>query len=209
MSVRSLFVADARPAARPSPHPTSPAVGRTAVLLAPSGEAGALGALLALALARRARAATAVLLAWRAPIRSASAPAGLSAGRAARSFATHELAASATGRLVRVVLADAEEAAIRDATRAVAAAPATAPVVIALGGPRSDAFDELLAGADVVVVWGAGEEDPRSEIALAGAARVARRAVLWPGRAGVARRRLAAAGLPAPGGSPVPAEVLR
>ncbi len=207
MSLRSIFVAE--PGARATagvPRPVPP--GRTAILLASPADAGPLGALLALAMARSVRSGAAVLLAWRAPVRAPSGPAAPGAARLSRSFTTHELAAAASGRLVRVVLPDDEDDAVRAVTRAVAASPVAVPVTIALGGPRGPVLDELLAAADVVAVAGGDDADPRAEMALAGAAGVARRVVLWPCAPGPARRRLALAGISIGGRGGPPHEAL-
>ena len=210
MNVRELFVAEPATAAvrRPAEPRPAPATGRTAVLLAASADAGPLGALLALSLARRPRSAVALLLGWHAPTRLAGPPGTPAAARTVRTLTAHGAAASASGRLVRVVLPDDEAQAVATTTRTVSAAPVAAPVVIALGGPRGDGFEDVVAGADLVVVAGPAD-DARTTMALAGVAPIARRTVHWSAPPTPARRRLAAAGIAVAPGASVPPEALR
>ncbi|HWI08350.1 MAG TPA: hypothetical protein VNT54_12655 [Solirubrobacteraceae bacterium] len=130
-------------------------------VLAPAADAPALGAALALALARRERATAALVCVW-APVagdRLWRAPAAPAAARLARALAARGHDARASGRLVVVRLATPCEPAAAEALRATAAA-GRAPAVVALGGPRTAAFDALLAQQDVVVVAVAPGADP-------------------------------------------------
>ncbi|MEA2149129.1 MAG: hypothetical protein QOD69_959 [Solirubrobacteraceae bacterium] len=178
----------ASPAAR---TPTGVAV------LTAAPDAPALGAALGLALARLQRAPAAVVCVWSsAPVawsawRAPALPAArrLSAGLAARG---HD--ARPAGRLVVVRLAGAGDEAATQARRAIVAAGA-APAVLALGGPRSPAFDALLADQDLVVVATRSGTDPvLTQLAVAGLAG-ARRACACEVPAAPPARSLAAAGV--------------
>lgn len=149
--------------ARPSPALAAP----TVALLAPRPDAPALGAALGLALARARGAPAAVVCLWSASpaIAPPRAPALPAARRLAAALARRGHDARAAGRLACVRLAADGAAAAAEAQRAGAAAGA-APVVLALGGPRSAAFDALLELQDLVVVAVARDADP----ALAGLA---------------------------------------
>jgi hypothetical protein len=174
----------------------SPRMHASVALLAPAGDAPALAAALALALARRERAAGAVVCVWSPASARAlwRAPALPAAARLARTLAARGHAARGSGRLVVVELAASCEEAAAEALRVTAAAGAAgaAPTVIALAGPRAAAFDALLESQDLVVVAVAPGADPAlARLAVAGL----RRAVACevppphPGRA------LAAAGV--------------
>ena len=126
-------------------------------LLCGPADASPLGAALGLVLARRHRSVAAVVCVWsgeRAPRAAWRAPALPAARRLALGLLARGHDARGAGRLVTVSLpADRDEAAT--AARRVAAAAASAgglPTVLALGGPRVAAFDELLAEQDLVVV---------------------------------------------------------
>lgn len=193
MTVRSWFIVDDAHRAPPAGEVTIP--GRVAVLLDVRGREPGLGAVLGLALAREAHAAAVLVLGWRtwAPARS-TMPAAPCARRLARALRLRELDARASGRLVWVDLPQDDDAAATAVARAVAAAPAEMPVVVALGGPRGAALDALLAEADLVVVPGP-QDDPRRRAALAGASTAAGRTVSWPRTPGAPWRRLAHAGV--------------
>jgi hypothetical protein len=162
-------------------------------LLAPAGDAPGVAAALALALARRERAASAVICVWspggaRVPWHAPALPA---AARLARALAGRGHAARGAGRLVVVQLAVGCEEAASEALRVTAAAGA-APAVIALAGPRAAAFDALLESQDLVVVAVAPGADPAlARLAVAGLRRAVACEVppAHPGRA------LAAAGV--------------
>jgi len=196
MSVASWFVtapAGRRDVARETP--AARVAGRIAVLLpCGAGEHG-LGAVLALALAREGGASTVLHLGWHVPgpLRCAAPgrPAGL---RLARTLRDRDLPARAVGRLVHVTLPAADGDAAAAVARAVAASPAEAPVVIALGGARGPALDGLLVDADLVVVAGP-PEDPRARAAAEGLVASGTPAMLWNDAPGLPWRRLARAGL--------------
>lgn len=154
--------------ARAVPPPRTPA---SVALLAAEGDAPALAAGLALALARRDRAPAAVVCLWvgggsaRPTWRAPALPA---AARLASALAGRGHAARASGRLVTVRLAAAADRAATEALRVMAATGA-APAVLALAGPRAAAFDALLDEQDLVVVAVAAGSDPAlARIAVAG-----------------------------------------
>ncbi len=154
--------------AQPAAHtPTGVAV------LTAAADAAALGAGLGLALVRLRRAPVAIVCTWSAAAcvrpswRAPGLPAArrLAAGLAARG---HD--ARPAGRLVIVRLGGTGDAAAIAARRAIAAA-GSAPVVLALGGARTAAFDELLGDQDLVVVATPGGSDPvLTRLAVAGLA---------------------------------------
>lgn len=166
--------ADTTPAGAPPtracavPPPRTPA---SVALLAAQGDAPALAAGLALALARRERASTAVVCVWSAggPMRSPlRAPALPAAARLAAVLAGRGHVARASGRLVSVGLAAGPAEAAAEAMR-VSAAAGAAPTVLALAGPRAAAFDVLLDDQDLVVVAVAAGSDPAlAQLAVAG-----------------------------------------
>lgn len=165
--------ADASPAGAPPTRACAVAPPRTPAclaVLAPAADGAALGAALALALARRERAPAALVCLW-APgggRPSWRAPALPAAARLARVLAARGHDARSTGRLAVVRLAAPCEQAAAEALRASAAA-GSAPAVLALAGPRAAAFDELLAQQDHVVVAVAPGADPAlARLAVAG-----------------------------------------
>lgn len=172
---------------------TPPRTPASVALLAPASDAPALAAALALALARGARAPTAVVCVWApAPARPQwRAPALPAAARLASSLAARGHAAHGSGRLVIVRLALPCEEAAAEASRVIAAA-GSAPAVLALAGPRAASFDDLLASQDLVVVAVAPGSDPAlARLAVAGLERGVC-CELLPAHAG---RCLAAAGI--------------
>lgn len=145
-------------------------------LLASGSDALALGAALGLALIGARRAPSAVVCAWtaagRAPWR---APAHPAARRLALALTARGLVAHASGRLAFVTLEPAADDAALQAQRAVAVAGSAASV-LALGGPRTPAFDALLAQQDLVVVaTTSGADQALAALALAGVAALAAR----------------------------------
>jgi len=162
-------------------------------LLAPPADAPALAVALGLALARARRVPAGIVCVW-SPERTRSgrrAPPMPAAGRVAAALRARGHDATATGRLAVVRLSACGEEAASQALR-VGAAAGAAPTVLAIGGPRTAAFDALLAMQDLVVVAVAPEADASlARLASAGL----ERALTWalppadPGRA------LAAAGL--------------
>lgn len=169
----SIRPADAAPAGAPPTRACAVAPPRTpacVALLAPATEAAGLAAALGLLLARRERAAAAVVCIWAAtPMRLPwRAPALPAAARLASALAGRGHAARGSGRLVIVRLAADCEAAAAAALRVIAAA-GPAPTVLALAGPRAAAFDALLAAQDLVVVAPAPGADPAlARLAVAG-----------------------------------------
>ncbi|MEA2127150.1 MAG: hypothetical protein QOJ85_41 [Solirubrobacteraceae bacterium] len=151
------------------PHPAPPAV----AALAAAADAPALGAALGLALARRRRAPVVALCVWTAGRSAAPAwpgPALPAARRLAARLAARGSDARPAGRLAVVRLSGSDDAAALAARRVLAAAGA-APTVLALGGPRTAAFDELLAEQDLVVVGARSGADPvLTRLAVAGLA---------------------------------------
>lgn len=170
-------------------HPAARTPTGVAVLTA-APDAAALGAAVGLALARLRHAPVAVVCTWSgaAEVRpSWRAPALPAARRVAAGLAARGHDARPAGRLVIVHLAGTGEATVVEARRALAAAGA-APAVLALGGARTAAFDELLGDQDLVVVATPGGTDPvLTRLAVAGLA-VAGRAcacevpAAWPAR---------------------------
>jgi hypothetical protein len=183
----------ARAAGAPAPASAQPAPPAVAVLAA-APDAPALGAALGLALARRSHAhVVAVCLrgtawpAWRAPALPAARR--LAAGLAARG---HD--ACAAGPLAVVRLAGSDDEAALAARRVLAAAGAV-PAVLALGGPRTAAFDALIADQDLVVVGTRRDADPLlTRLAVSGLDGVARACICEVPAAHPARS-LAAAGI--------------
>jgi hypothetical protein len=103
--------------------------------------------------------------------------------------------AHAAGRLAVVRLPDVPARAAVEARRATAAA-GEAPTVLALGGPRDAAFDELLGEQDLVVVATPRGTDPAlARLALAGLAPGAARTCACEVPPAHPARTVAAAGL--------------
>ena len=172
------------------PPPRTPPV---VAVLAPPADAPALGAVLGLALARRERTRVAVVCVWSpAPTRALwRAPALPAAIHLAAALAARGHDARGSGRLVVVRLAAQCEEAAAEVLRASAAA-GSAPVVLALAGPRAAAFDAVLAAQDLVVVALPPEADPAlARLAVAGL----ERGVTCEIPPGHPARSLAAAGL--------------
>lgn len=163
-------------------------------LLAPAAEARSLGASLALAHAPRG---IAVVAAWRVGGGArASAPAVAAARRLAASLVARELVATAAGRLVTVTLPDDEDAAVA-ALGPLEPALGSAPLVLALGGPRGEWWDGALARCSEVHVRAA---DP--DLAALAVARLREQGIAASNLAEVPTgmaRRLAGAGLALPG----------
>ena len=182
--------------------PARPDRGRSAVaerpppavaLLAPPADAPAVGAALALALARAGRTPACVVCLWSPGAARAGwrAPALPAAARLAATLRARGHDATAGGRLVVVRLSVCGEEAASQALRVSAAARA-APTVLALAGPRETAFESLLAMQDLVVVALA----PAADAALAQLARAGlERALTCVVPPADPARALAAAGL--------------
>lgn len=185
--IAELFVAPAAsrtidhqpcaPAERPPEEP--PALtgswAPSVALLAPPADASALGAALALVLARRRRAPVGLVCVWSPsgpPERRAwRAPAPPASARLAAALSVRGHDAHATGRLVVVYLTSACEQAAPEAYRVFAAA-GSAPAVLALAGPRRAGFDALIREQDLVVAAiPRGAEPALGILACAGFAR--------------------------------------
>ncbi len=123
-------------------------------VLSSAHDALALGGAVGLAVARSVRAPVVVLCVWTdqpASWPAWRAPALPGATRMAQRLAARGHDARPTGRLAIVRLDDGACA------RRVLAAAGAAPTVLAIGGPRTPAIDELLADQDLVVVGTRGE----------------------------------------------------
>jgi hypothetical protein len=151
-----------KPAAAPG-HSDARRTPAGVAVLAGAPDAPALGAAIGLALARLQRAPVVVVCVWssadqvvRPPWRGPALPAArrLAGGLSARG---HD--ARAAGRLAMVWLAESDDEAALETRRALAAA-GDAPAVLALGGPRTAAFDALLSDQDLVVVGTRSGADP-------------------------------------------------
>ncbi len=157
----SAFVApDADRAERSSVAAAAPSI---AILCRPA-DAAAIGGAAALELARASRASHAVVCLWGAAPAAARAPASPAARRAASLLRERGHAAVATGRVVRVRLADGPEEAAAEATRA-AAACAKTPIALVLAGPREASVDALLPRHDRVLVASAGPDVATADLA--------------------------------------------
>ena len=150
-------------------HAAPPAV----AVLAAAADAAALGAALGLALAQRRRAPVVAVCVWsagRPAVPAWRAPALPAARHLAARLAARGYDARPAGRLAVVRLSGSDDDAALAARRALAAAGAE-PAVLALGGPRTAAFDELLAEQDLVVVGTRRGADPvLTRLAVAGLA---------------------------------------
>jgi hypothetical protein len=149
----------------PAPAYAQPAARAPAgvAVLAAAPDAPALGAAIGLLLARLHRAPVVVVCVRGSADRAAGparrGPAFPAAGRMACGLSARGHDARAAGRLVTVWLAGSADEAALEARRALAAA-GSAPVVLALGGPRMAAFDALLSDQDLVVVGTRSGADP-------------------------------------------------
>ncbi len=155
-SARSRF-ADRLPPATTVPIATD--AGQVTVVCA-ARDATLAGAAVGLALAERRAARCAVVLEWTAGLdrRFVAAPATRSARRAAVALASGGLAATASGRLVRVTL-PAAESAIAVATTAVLAAVPDTPTVLTVAGPRGEEADVVIAAGDAALLVTRPEAD--------------------------------------------------
>jgi hypothetical protein len=178
----SLFVAP-----RLSAEPTA-AVTRFAprvAVLGSAADAPPVAAALAHGLRRQERAPAAVVLTWPAEP-AAARPAAPAASRLAARLAARGHLATPRGRLAWLTLA---EPPVPSARRL--AGTVEEPLVVALGGPRTDDIEELLREQDLVAVVARDPDGPLARIAL-GSLDVT--AVVLPPLTG-ATRRLALAGL--------------
>jgi hypothetical protein len=190
-----LVAPEAAASARPIPVVMPAACAPEVAVLAAPRDVLALAAVLALRLTR----GTAAVGLWTGPAAPRHPRAGLpptpGARRLATSLAARDLPARAAGRLVTTVLPADEPSAAAAATR-LTAAVRDAPVVLAVGGPRGEAWDGVLAGCDLVAVHSAD-----GVLAQLAADRLAEQDVRGiPITApSAAARRLARAGLALPG----------
>lgn len=200
--LRDLFLAgEAVAAAPPVRRVAERAVPATLGMLVSPGDAAVVGAALGLATAAAHRAPCAVVCRWTGaepvePPRSGLA--GGAARRLAQRLATRGLAAGACGRVVTVAL-PASEVEARAAAERVLAVAGDLPLVLAIAGARSPAFDSLLANLDrLIVVPPPGAPAGLEHLAVDAAARLGRgTAVLrLPSSGTVTGRLLAATGLP-------------
>lgn len=182
-----------RACAEPAPRTPS-----GVALLSAVADAQPLGAALGLAVAHHLRAAVAVVCVWttgQAGRPQWRAPALPAARRLAASLDSRGHDVRAAGRLAVVRLPGEPDEAAAQARRVLAAA-GDAPTVLALGGARVAAFDELLAEQDLVVVATPNGTDPAlARLALAGLASGATTARVCEVPSGRAARSVAAAGL--------------
>jgi hypothetical protein len=200
--LRDLFLTgEAAPAVRPARRVAERTLPATLGVLVSVDDASAVGAALGLAVAAAHRAPCAVVCRWTG-IESVESPrSGLASGsarRLAQRLAARGLAAGACGRVVTVAL-PASEIEARAATERALAAAGDLPLVLAIAGARSPAFDPLLANLDrLIVVPPAGAPVGLESLAIDAAARLGCGAgVLRLPAGGVAGGRvLAATGLP-------------
>jgi hypothetical protein len=200
--LRDLFLAgEAPPVARPVPQITERTAPATLGVLVAPGDAAAASVALGLAMAAAHRAPCVVVCRWILSEASELPRSGL-AGGAARGLAqrldARGLVAGACGRVVTVALPAADTEA-RAATERVMAAAGDLPVVLTIAGPRSPAFDPLLATLDRLIVVPPSDAAAGLEhLAIDAAARLGRGAGLLrlPSTGGVAGHLLAATGLP-------------
>jgi hypothetical protein len=187
-------------AATPRAATASTAAPAAVALLCAADDARALGVAAASLLGRRSGAGCGLACIWTAPEPhrhpDPQAPASRAARRLTAALAGRGLDAQACGRAATVALPADPAHAVAAAARAAAAA-GDAPVVLALGGPRAAAFDELLAEQDrLVVVTPPGGDATIGPLALAGLPVATGRVhTIGLSRAG---RALAAAGLAVP-----------
>jgi hypothetical protein len=188
-----------RPSHRVAATAPAPSVG---VIAAPR-RALALGATVALALARSHRDRRALLCAW-PPGEWAEpalqAPPWAGARQLRRSLSARGIEAAGSGPLVRVLLPEPPEQAAALAHRAMVAA--SAPAVLVLAGPRPESLDELLLRQDAIVV--AAEPDADGALVdLAVATLADRHPAVSPCTLalGPVARAMACAGLAAPLGA--------
>jgi hypothetical protein len=186
------------PAPRSRPLVRSAPASSVALLCSPV-DALAVGAQLALAIARAQAASAALLCLWRAGERAVpawSAPPLRGPRRVVAALAAHGLDAEAGGRLVRLCLPEEPEAAFAVGTRA--AAVSGVPAVAALAGPRTSTLDQLLVTQDLVVVAHRPDADSvLAELACAGLASLRVPVITCAVAPGARGRALAPAGVAA------------
>ena len=196
-AIARVFVAPRADPVRAAPTVALPSV----AVCGPAAEP--LACALALLLRRRG---PVVACSWHGAARRPQLPPTAGARRLAASMDARGLSARASGRLVVVTLDAEPSAAAAEAARAAAAA-GDAAVVVALCGPRDDAFEDLLAAQDLAVVATEQAPDELVRLGVGSLEEIARRALdapaiggltAWRARAGLsagsaARRALAPA----------------
>jgi hypothetical protein len=209
--VGAFFVEPAARAAEPAPAPAAVATPLAAAVLGAPAAVVAVAAACAGELRARHRANAALVCIWRPagqppavdepegaepPARSPAGATTPGARRLAHRLAARELPATACGRLAWLSLDCDPEAAAAQIRRGLGLAGT--PLVLAVAGPRPEAFEPLLETLDLAIAVLSPDEDP-SLRALAAAALPARhRAILpplapgpprWAAMAGLARLR--------------------
>ncbi len=186
------------PDLRSGPAPMSAvAVPTEAAVIGAADVAAGAGAVVALERAGGSR--VAVLLSWGATVSARPAAPALPAARKLASRLTErELPALARGRLVLCLLDEREDTAATQARRVGALLPAGTPLVLALGGPRGEDLDTLLAEMPEVLV-AVDISTPLGALALAGAEAAAGPVAASWTPPGAVRRRAALCGLLGPG----------
>jgi hypothetical protein len=200
--LRDLFLTgEAVSAAPPVRRVAERAVPATLGILVSPGDASVVSAALGLVAATEHRAPCAVVCRWTGAEPAEPPRSGLAGGaarRLAQRLAARGLAAGACGRVVTVALPASDVEARAAAERALAAA-GDVPLVVVIAGPRSPAFDPLLAGLDrLIVVPAAGTAVGLERLAIDDAARLGRGVAVLrlPSTGAVTGRLLAATGLP-------------
>ncbi len=194
--IGAWFLDEAESRSAPVPSRAAAISSEAAVIGSADVAAGA-GAVVALELARGSR--VAVLLSWGASISAGpAAPALPAARRLARRLTERDLPALARGRLVLCLLDEREDTAAAQARRVGALLPTGTPLVLALGGPRGQELDVLLAEMPEVLV-AVDANTPLGALALAGAVVAAGPVAVSWAPPGAVRRRAALCGLLGPG----------
>ncbi len=199
--LRDLFVTVDAPVAQPVRRVAERTLPATLGVLVAPGDAAVVGAALGLAAAAAHRARCAVVCQWTGTEPAEPPRSGLAcraARKLAQRLAARGLSAGACGRVVTVAL-PASDIEARAATERALAAAGDLPLVLAIAGARSPAFDPLLADLDrLVVVPPSGSLLGLERLAIDAAARLGRgTAVLRCPVAGTGTGRfLAATGLP-------------
>lgn len=199
--LRDLFLTGDAPAAQPVSRVAERTLPATLGVLVAPRDAPVSDAALGLAAAAAHRAPCAVVCQWTG-IEPAEPPRSGLACRAARRLvqrlAARGLVAGACGRVVTVGL-PASDIEARAATERALAAAGDLPLVLAIAGARSPAFDPLLATLDrLIIVPPSGAPAGLERLAIDDAARLGRgTAVLrLPLTGTISGRLLAATGLP-------------
>jgi hypothetical protein len=200
--LRDLFlIGDAAAVAPPVRRVVERDMPATLGVLVSPDDAPAAGTALALTMAAAHRAPCAIVCRWTGaeaiePPRSGLA--GAAARRLAERLAARGLAAGACGRVVTVALGTSDIEARAGTERALAAA-GELPLVLAVAGARSPAFDPLLAMLDRLIVVPPPEAPLGLErLAIDAATRLGRGAAVLrrPSTGALAGRLVVATGLP-------------